>query len=244
MLTLIFILLFLSFPGKGIPASYTVQKGDTLFLIGKNFGLSVDVLKSANQLKGEKIYPGQVLNLPLATFAYTVRLGDTLFLLEKRFGVPYRQIQALNNLKGTLLYPGQVLQIPARKLSLASRGGESPLSRRDLTLLAHLVYGEARGEPYLGQVAVAAVVLNRVASPLFPNTISEVIFQPGAFTAVSDGQFYLTPDETAYRAATDAANGLDPTGGALYYWNPERVTNLWIWSRDIIGALGRHLFAI
>jgi N-acetylmuramoyl-L-alanine amidase len=113
----------------------------------------------------------------------------------------------------------------------------------DVYLLARCVYGEARGEPYTGQVAVAAVILNRVASSKFPNSIAGVIYQPGAFDAVSDGQINLTPDETAIRAARDAMNGWDPSGGAIYYFNPSTATNAWIWSRPAITVIGRHRFA-
>ncbi|MCL1965236.1 MAG: spore cortex-lytic enzyme [Firmicutes bacterium] len=114
----------------------------------------------------------------------------------------------------------------------------------DLELLARCVYGEARGEPYIGKVAVAAVVLNRVRSPSFPSTIAGVIYQAGAFTAVSDGQFYLTPDADAYRAARDALNGWDPTYGCLYYYNPSKVVSQWIWSREVRLRIGKHAFAV
>ncbi|MCI8703821.1 MAG: spore cortex-lytic enzyme [Anaerotignum sp.] len=122
--------------------------------------------------------------------------------------------------------------------------GESALSdlEEDLFLLASIIHGEARGEPYEGQVAVGAVVLNRVASENFPNTIAEVIYQRGAFDAVADEQFYLTPNETAIRAAQDALNGWDPTNGALYYWNPVTATSRWIWSIPITTSIGRHVF--
>lgn len=117
-------------------------------------------------------------------------------------------------------------------------------TQKDLDLLARLVYSEARGEPFEGQVAVAAVALNRLKSPLFPNTLEGVIFEPWAFTAVIDGQFWLTPDATAYAAARAALNGWDPTGGALYYWNPVTATSKWVWSRTIIKQIGRHVFAV
>lgn len=114
----------------------------------------------------------------------------------------------------------------------------------DLYLLAKCVYAEARGEPYTGQVAVAAVILNRVASPDFPNTISSVIYQPWAFTAVNDGQISLEPDQTAYNAARDALNGWDPTYGCLYYYNPTTATSQWIYSRQTVVQIGEHIFAI
>lgn len=121
--------------------------------------------------------------------------------------------------------------------------GSQAASSNDITLLARAVYGEARGEPYAGQVAVAAVILNRVDDSRFPNTISGVIFQPGAFTAVDDGQIWLTPNETAYRAARDALNGWDPSGNALYYFNPHTATSSWIWTRPQVVQIGKHIFA-
>lgn len=115
-------------------------------------------------------------------------------------------------------------------------------SEKDLNLIANAVYGESRGEPYEGQVAVAAVILNRVEHPDFPNTISEVIFQPLAFTAVADGQIWLEPNERAKEAVLDALNGWDPTENAIYYFNPKTATSKWIWSRPQIKTIGQHIF--
>jgi len=112
----------------------------------------------------------------------------------------------------------------------------------DINLLARLIYGEARGEPYTGQVAVAAVVLNRVRSSKFPNTIAGVIYQSGAFDVVADGQINMTPDSTAKNAAADAMNGWDPTYGSIYYFNPNTATNDWIWSRPHTITIGKHRF--
>ncbi|OZI11647.1 spore cortex-lytic enzyme [Bacillaceae bacterium SAS-127] len=115
-------------------------------------------------------------------------------------------------------------------------------SQNDISLMANAVHGEARGEPYEGQVAVAAVILNRISSQNFPNTVSGVIFEPRAFTAVADGQIWLTPNETAKRAVIDAINGWDPTSDALYYFNPETATSKWIWTRPQIKQIGKHIF--
>ncbi|CAM2889526.1 spore cortex-lytic enzyme [Paenibacillus sediminis] len=128
--------------------------------------------------------------------------------------------------------------------------GETPssnplgLTDNDLKLMANAVNGEARGEPFEGQVAVAAVILNRVKSPNFPNTVSGVIFQPGAFTAVADGQIWLTPNETSRKAVQQAVNGWDPTGGCLYYFNPKTATSKWIWSRPQVKTIGNHIFCM
>lgn len=112
----------------------------------------------------------------------------------------------------------------------------------DVNLLARLIYGEARGEPYTGQVAVGAVVLNRVRSSKFPNTIAGVIYQSGAFDVVADGQINMTPDSTAKKAAQDALNGWDPSYGSIYYFNPDTATNAWIWSRPHTITIGKHRF--
>ena len=117
-------------------------------------------------------------------------------------------------------------------------------STSDLQLMARAINGEARGEPYEGQVAVGAVILNRVASSNFPNTIAGVIYQSGAFTAVSDGQINVAISESSsvVKAAQDALNGWDPTNGAIYYFNPNTATNSWIWSRPQIKTIGKHIF--
>lgn len=114
---------------------------------------------------------------------------------------------------------------------------------RDVNLLAHLIHGEARGEPYVGQVAVAAVVLNRVRDSRFPNTMAGVIYQPGAFDAVADGQINLEPASESYKAAQDALNGWDPSYGCIYYYNPVTATSKWIWTREILLKIGKHNFA-
>ena len=123
-----------------------------------------------------------------------------------------------------------------------SSGGNSSYSSNDYNLLARLISAEARGEPYSGQVAVGAVVLNRVKHPSFPDSVSGVIYQKGAFTCLSDGQFNKPVSDSAYSAARDALNGLDPSGGAIYYFNPATATSSWIWSRPLIKIIGKHRF--
>ncbi|MGN0786395.1 MAG: spore cortex-lytic enzyme [Christensenellales bacterium] len=126
--------------------------------------------------------------------------------------------------------------------SSSSSSGSSSSSSGDLYLLARLVHGEARGEPYKGKVAVAAVVLNRVKSSSFPNTIAGVIYQKGAFDAVSDGQINMQPDDESIRAARDAMNGWDPSNGCLYYYNPKTATSRWMLSRPVLLHIGQHAF--
>ena len=125
----------------------------------------------------------------------------------------------------------------------SSNTGSTSFTNSDVNLLAHLIYGEARGESYVGQVAVGAVVMNRIKSASFPNTMSGVIYQSYAFTAVNDGQINLTPNDTAKRAAQDAINGWDPTYGAIYYYNPKTATSSWIFSRTTTITIGNHVFA-
>lgn len=136
----------------------------------------------------------------------------------------------------------QAMGIYSSSGNSSSSNSSSSTNSSDLNLLSRLVYGEARGEPYNGQVAVAAVVLNRVKNSSFPNTIAGVIYQKGAFDVVSDGQINLTPNDTAKKAAQDALNGWDPTNGAIYYFNPSTATNKWIWSRPMTVTIGKHRF--
>lgn len=266
--TIIASILSLSFtlPGVTYAADYYVQKGDSLFKIGQKYGVSASYVQQTNGLKTTVIYPGQKLWVPdkkVNAINYTVKKGDTLFKIAQAYGTTVAAIKSTTGLKSDYLYPGQALLIPKQattsqvttaqtKSTTVSRSGSSAaqhaaasskLSAAELELLAKVVYGEARGESYEGQVAIAAVVLNRVKNPNFPNTINGVIYQPGAFTAIADGQFYLKPNDTAYKAARDAAAGWDPTGGAIYYWNPATATNKWVWSRPIITQIGSHVFA-
>lgn len=134
------------------------------------------------------------------------------------------------------------LGLPVSGGSGSSGGGGGSSGSGDLDLLARLISAESRGEPYEGQVAVGAVVLNRVNHASFPNSISEVIYQSGAFSCLDDGQFDEPVAESAYRAAQDALNGWDPSGGAIYYFNPDTATSSWIWSRPAILTIGKHMF--
>ncbi len=136
----------------------------------------------------------------------------------------------------------QAIGISVSSSSSSSQSGK--YSSSDIALLARLIYAEARGESYTGQVAVGAVVLNRVKSSSFPNTISGVIYQPYAFTCVQDGQINLSPNSTATSAAKDAMNGWDPSYGSLYYYNPAVATSKWIFSRKTVVTIGKHVFAI
>jgi len=131
---------------------------------------------------------------------------------------------------------------PSNTSSSGSAAGKNITNSKDVDLLARLINGEARGEPYEGQVAVGAVVLNRTRDARFPSTIAGVIYQPGAFTAIVDGQINAVIQESSIKAARDALNGWDPSGGAVFYYNPAKTTNKWIWSRPLIKIIGKHRF--
>jgi len=229
---------------------YIVQPGDTIFLIAMKYGVNYVELQRANNLSSPNIYPGQSLFIPTAPAAagtggyttYKVQPGDSLYVIARKFGVTIGEIQSINGLQSSYIEAGQNLKVPAaRPAQTASRG--STFSWRDLQLMAGVVNGEARGEPFIGQVAVAAVILNRLRNANFPKTIAGIIYQPGAFTAVADGQIHAPLVSSCMRAVNAAVGGWDPTNGALYYWNPVTATNKWVWSRPIITKIGNHVFA-
>lgn len=149
-----------------------------------------------------------------------------------------RQFQRSNGLTVDGIAGGSTLAA----MGIASGASNTGTDNANLNLLAHLINGEARGESYQGMVAVGAVVLNRVESSKFPSTIAGVVYQQGAFDAVSDGQINLQPSQQSYNAARDAMNGWDPSGGAIYYFNPATATNKWIWSRPMTVTIGKHRF--
>lgn len=168
---------------------------------------------------------------------YRLNQQDNKVVIDGKFGPQTRSAVLSFQHKYGLMQDGIVGPITWQGLY------KNTYSKADVNLLTHLVYSEARGESYKGQVAVAAVVLNRVQSDKFPNTVSEVIFQPGAFTAVDDGQFKLEPNNTARKAVLDAIRGWDPSNHALYYFNPKTATSEWIWSRPQLVTVGNHIFA-
>ena len=183
----------------------------------------------------------KTLQTKLNNWGYNAGTVDGIFGTKTRDAV--KRFQQKNG----LVVDGIVGTKTAAALGMTLTSGSSSNSSynsSDTYLLAKCIYAEARGEPYLGQVAVGAVVLNRVRSSSFPNSISGVIYQPYAFTAVADGQINLEPNDTAYSAARDALNGWDPTNGCLYYFNPATATSSWIWSRQVKLTIGKHKFAI
>ncbi len=196
-----------------------------------------DYADALNIVKGDTTANIRLVQNRLSNLGYYTYKVDGIWGSRTKTAV--RKFQRDNG----LVVDGIVGKNTERALGITLSSSSSSVGSSDLNLLARCVYSEARGEPYTGQVAVAAVVLNRVRSSKFPNTISGVIYQKGAFTAVSDGQINLTPNENAYKAARDALNGWDPTNGCLYYYNPATATSKWIWSLTVEIKIGRHAFA-
>ncbi len=181
----------------------------------------------------------------LKNWGYYNGAVDGIFGAQTKKAVKY--FQSKNGLTADGIVGNRTLKALGMSTSSSSsnsNSSSSTYSDADINLLARLIYGEARGESYVGQVAVGAVVMNRIKSASFPNTMSGVIYQRYAFTAVDDGQINLTPNATARKAAQDAMNGWDPTYGALYYYNPATATSAWIFSRQTTVTIGRHVFAI
>ena len=205
-----------------------------------------------------------ILLLPLAADAAVLKKGskgDDVVTLQKKlkqwdyydgavdgiFGSGTQKAVEYFQRKNGLTADGIVGTKTAAALGMTLSGSNATTqanssSDRNMRLLAACIYGESRGEPYKGQVAVGAVILNRVKSSKFPNSIAGVIYQPGAFDAVSDGQINLAPNDSALRAAKDAMNGYDPTYGCLYYYNPATTTNKWMLSKPVAIVIGRHVF--
>ena len=239
--------------GMALADTYQVKAGDSLYTIANNHKITVEELKQVNHLQGEKILAGQVLQIPTNYASHRVVAGETLYQLSQQYGCTISDIKNLNGLQSDVIQAGTVLKIPSsvsarsdgyttRISSSRSSGYQRSYTQADWDMLAQVVYGEARGESYDGQVAVAAVVLNRLEDSQFPNTLSGVVFQKNAFTCVNDGQYYMRPNQTAYKAAMEAMQGADPTNGCLYYWNPGTATSKWIWTRSIETRIGNHVF--
>ena len=232
-------------------ASYSVVSGDSLFTIGRLFGTTSTVLMQNNSLSGTTIYPGQVLQVPGTI--YTVQSGDSLYLIAKKFNVPLTTLRKANNKWLDMILVGEKLVIPAgittstspATTTPAANVGTSSLSAAEMDLLARLITAEADGQPYTAQVAVGAVVLNRVKDSRFPNTVSSVIYQKDSnyyqFTPVENGYIYKPATATAVKAANDSARGVDPTNGAIYYFD-DSATNQWLWSRPLALRSGKMVF--
>lgn len=245
---LLFTTSFVSFgpAGEASAATHVVSEGESLYKIALLYNTTAETLQKANGLASTVIYPGQVLWVPIYHF---VAPGETLYLIGKKYGVPYTEIMRYNGLKTSTIYPGQKLYIPdlSGNTSLTSRGtGLSNISRSDFDLLARLITAEADSESFITKVAVGAVVLNRVESSDFPNTIPGVIYQVDEagyyqFEPVLNGWINRPASEEAILAAREALKGWDPTNGALYFWE-SWVKNSFLNSRPVSTVLGAFTF--
>lgn len=238
-------------------STYRVAPNDTLWVIAQRYGTTVNELAGMNGISNPStIYPGQVLAVPTAKI-HNVKAGDSLWLISQWYGVNLQALVSANpGISGNLIYPGQNINIPAGNIpasnasaeALASRAGRnySSYAQGEIDLLARLVYSEAAGESYLGQVAVAASVLNRVASPQYPNTLTGVIYQVTnghyQYSPVLDGRINLPANQTAYQAAYDALSGSDPSYNALGFYNPKKTSNQWVRQQTVSTVIGNHVF--
>lgn len=230
-------------------ASYNVAQGDSLYFIGKMFNTTATTLQQTNNLTSTMIYPGQALTVPGTI--YTVKSGDSLYLIAKRYNLPLNLLRKINNKWDDTIYIGQTLTLPKAASTTVVGGtsssstGTSSVSATDIDLLARLITAEAGGESYTAQVAVGAVVMNRVKSAIFPNTISSVINQKDSryyqFTPVENGYINKAATADAVRAAKEAISGVDPTKGAIYYFD-DSATNQWLWSRPIALRIGKMVY--
>jgi len=226
--------------------THTVLPGETVWLISQKYGTTVAAIAQANNLANPNlIYSGQKLLIPNR---HKVAPGEYLWLIAQKYGTTVAAIAEANKLSNpNLIYPGQILTIPTGGgNSLPSRGGRVSATPSELELLARLVHAEAAGEPYMGQVAVAATVLNRVRDSRYPNTIREVILQVVGgyyqYSPVQDGRINLPANESAYRAVQDALNGWDPSMGATGFYNPAKTNNQWVRMQPVTVVIGNHVF--
>lgn len=181
-----------------------------------------------------------IVTKPQAYTVYQVAPGDSLYWIAATYGLSVEELQALNRLETDTIRVGQRLVVPLDTIRYYPVGVH--LTAQEVEWLAQMIYAEARGEPYVGQVAVGAVILNRMLSSQFPDTLRGVLFQTNAFQPIQNGSFYMTPNESARRAALEALNGNDPTGGALFFFNPRQSTDRFMHSRPAKVTIGRHRF--
>lgn len=176
-----------------------------------------------------------------ADWVYTVKRGDSLYKIARKTGTTVKALKNRNGLRSNLIRIGQRITIPTGKATTTKK-----VTRKagDIELLARIIHAEAGSEPYIGKVAVGAVIMNRVQNPKFPSSIAGVVYQPHAFESVSNGLYSKPASKASRKAAQDAISGWDPSGGALYFFNPAKTRNAWIWARKIINRIGKHVFAI
>ncbi|MCX8129466.1 MAG: LysM peptidoglycan-binding domain-containing protein [Clostridia bacterium] len=231
-------------------ADYRVASGDSLYTIGNLFKTTSSNIMQRSGLSSDRIYPGQVLNVPAAE--YTVKTGDTLYLIAQKYGISLYSLKKANNEWDDYIYPGQKLILPGIAPSQSittvpqtTAKAVIPYTASDLDLLARLVTAEAESEPYIAKVGVAAVVINRVVGDGFADTIRDVIYEKSAgyyqFTPVVNGWINKPASESAKKAAYEALHGSDPTNGAMFYFD-DSTTNRWLWSKTIALRSGKMVF--
>ncbi len=229
------------------PQQVIVEAGDTLWKLSRQFNTTVTVLAEENNLENpDVIEEGQKLVLPVSAGnssekTHTVEAGETLWQIARQYNVPAAAIFVASEMVNPhVVYEGKKLTIPGEH----APGWE--LSLNDLDVFARLVYSEASGEPYTGQVAVAASVLNRVESNTYPDTLTGVIFQVVnghyQYSPVRDGRIWLTPDDTSYQAVWDALRGWDPSYGATGFYNPAKTANVWVRNQPVTTVINNHIF--
>lgn len=237
------------YSARAYAADYTVVQKDSLYQISKLFNTSVNTLMSDNKLSSETIYPGQVIKVPADV--YTVKIGDSMYLIAKKFNISLANLRKANNKWDNLIISGQGLILPG--INSAGSAGTASGSKTVITytnsevnLLARLIAAEAVGEPYEAMVGVGAVVVNRVKSSDWPNTITAVINHVTGgyhqFTPVINGQINNPPTDDSLRAAWSALYGSDPSKGALFYYDTSS-TNQWIRSKPVTARIGSMIFA-
>ncbi|MDF2673322.1 MAG: peptidoglycan-binding protein [Clostridiales bacterium] len=224
-------------------ATYTIISGDSLYKIGNLFRTNSSAIMRDNNLSSARIYPGQVINVPGE--AYTIKSGDTLSQIAKRYGLSLYTLRRGNNKWDDIIYPGQKLYLPGIVSTPQIAQAVIPYTASDLDLLARLIRSEAENQPYNAKVAVGAVVVNRVQSSEWPNTIRGVIYQVSGgyyqFTPVLNGTINKPATDVDIKAAYDALYGADPTNGAMFYFD-DSATNQWLWSKPVAARIDRMVF--
>ncbi|MDP4181922.1 MAG: cell wall hydrolase [Bacillota bacterium] len=240
--------LSLLFSSKAFAGTYTVQKDDSLFKIGALFSSSDKSIMTANNLTSQRIYPGEVIQVPCKT--YNVKSGDSLYKISKKNNVALLSLRKANNKWDDLLYPGQTLNLPAmtEKATEATTVDSTPKTTpesKDLDLLARLITAEAEDQPFKAKVAVGAVVINRVKNSEFADSISNVIYEKSGgfyqFTPVENGFIEKPSSSESREAAIEALQGYDPTNGAMFYFD-DSTHNKWLWSKPIALRSGKMVF--
>jgi LysM repeat protein len=247
-------------------STHRVQAGESLYLIARQYGITVAALKVANQISGALVMTGQILTIPTGSASTTVagesgslthviKSGDSIFLIAQKYGVDMDTLLQANYLSASsVLYPGQKLTIPAvETVSSSTTGGSSgavygkyEISQSDLELFARLVSAESSGESFEGQVAVAATILNRLTDERYPNSIAEIVYQVVngyyQYSPVLDGRINGTATASAYQAVQQALSGWDPSQGATGFYNPAKTSSAWVRTQTVTATIGNHVF--